>query len=261
MCPCSHRKSGKASSAALSSSGKKRVRFCTENLEQIHEIPHVSQFSQRHLTQCFYTAHEFACIAAENNTILKYMMIGGEGLRHVETSTSTTRGLEFKTLEGAEQKKIATLDGLCAVLLEQERQKQKHVVDEERIRQAYLAYTQVPAMAAVNQARRDARIHEEGIPQQHQQKTLAGKNLIKSLHFKKNFNINDDIQSTATTLISSETASDSFAGGGDGTRKKSIVRRLLKGSRLFPTSKSKKQLSVTGSNTSETIFSSYQYYG
>jgi hypothetical protein len=220
----------------------KRVQFSPES-PQVMEIPHASQFSHRHLTSCFYTVEEFAYITAENNTILKYMMIGGAGIHNVETSSSTTRGLECKTLEGAEQKKIATLDGLCAVLLEQERQKQKNVFDDERIRQAYVAYTQVPAMSALKQGRLDAAQCYEGLRQQPRQPPLSksGKGLQKSSrHFGRNYFSNDsyDMQSTGTTLVSDETASESCNGGpgGYGSVKKtrSIVRRLLQGSLLFP---------------------------
>jgi hypothetical protein len=219
----------------------KQVQFSNDS-PQVIEIPHSSQFSNRHLTSCFYTTEEFAYITAENNTILKCMMIGGEGIRHVETSSSTTRGLECKTLEGAEQKKIATLDGLCAVLLEQERQKQKNVVDDERIRQAYLAYTQVPAMAALKQGRLDAAQTYNGSQKHHQRQNSKTCKLLhkNSLSFGKNYSNNDyyDMQSTDTTLVSDDTASEScnngLGGHGSVRKTRSIVRRLLSGKRLFP---------------------------
>jgi hypothetical protein len=233
----------------------KRVRF-SDDLEQVRDITHVSQFSQRHLFQCFYRPEEYSYITAENNTILKFMMIGGEGIKQVETATSTTRGLECKTLEGAEQKKIATLDGLCAVLLEQERQKQKNVVDEERIRQAYLAYTQVPAMAALKQGRLDARIHEDALPASQK---AGGKGIVSRKSYFKNFS-NDDMQSTATTLVSDESNDGYYADGSRG-RSRSIVRRLLKGSRLFPSSSSKmhlkKQAAVDMNSSSSNPISHY----
>jgi hypothetical protein len=205
------------------------------------------------LTSCFYTTEEFSYITAENNTILKYMMIGGAGIQQVETLSSTTRGLECKTLEGAEQKKIATLDGLCAVLLEQERQKQKNMVDEERIRQAYLAYTQVPAMAALKQGRLDA-AQCYGGSQKQLSLSKSGRGIQKkSLSLGKNHFNNEcyEMQSTDTTLLSEESASESynssFGGRSSVNKTRSIVRRLLKGRQLF-TNKNNMQKQKHGSN-------------
>ena len=169
-------------------------------------------------------------ISQENNNILKFMMIGGEGIKHVETAVSTTRGLESKTLEGAEHKKISILDGLCAVLLEQERQRQKDVVDEEKIREAYLAYTQVPAMIALKQGKLDSRAADNVA----EAFGAFGKN--GSGGKKKAF----DLQSTDTTLISDEFTTnggsseydDNGAMPGEGKKSRSIVKRLLKG-RMF----------------------------
>jgi hypothetical protein len=202
---------------------KKSVRFQKDqDLVTVHPITPRSQFTRQFIQQGWYNFEDYHMISQENNHILKCMMIGGEGIKHVETSESTTRGLESKTLEGAEHKKISILDGLCAVLLEQERQRQKDVVDEERIREAYLLYTQVPAMAALKQGKLDSRVESD----------CFGK-------FKKEKCF--DMQSTDTTLISDESATnaeslisgenDYMIDGGE-VKSRSIVKRLLKG-RIF----------------------------
>ena len=214
--------------AAPSKGTKKCVRF-QDHLLTVHPITPRSQFQKNQTASCYYNYDDYHMISQENNNILKFMMIGGEGIKHVETATSTTRGLECKTLEGAEHKKISILDGLCAVLLEQERQRQKDVVDEEKIREAYLAYTQVPAMMALKQGKLDSKSADNG------GEALGAFGKAGNGKKHKAF----DLQSTDTTLISDEFTSnggsvdgDCMMGGGDSKKGRSIVKRLLKG-RMF----------------------------
>jgi hypothetical protein len=82
-----------------------------QDLVTIHRITPRSQFTRKFIEQGWYNVEDYHMISQENNHILKCMMIGGEGIKHVEISKSTTRCLESKTLEGAEHKKISILGG------------------------------------------------------------------------------------------------------------------------------------------------------
>lgn len=242
------KKAVSASSSSSNSSKKIKKSVSFHHNTTVRPIPHSSQFTHKFKQNGWYSMEDYQEISSENNQILSHMMIGGQNmLKHVETSESTTRGLESRTLEGAEHKKISILDGLCAVLLEQERQRQKDEVNEERIREAYLQYTQVPAMAALKQGKLDARCgaSEGG---SHRSGGAGGK-LSKS--HKKDFS---DLESTDTTLISDETATmrsgesgDSMDGDGE-VKKRSMVRRLLKG-RLFTKNHRRKSASSSASSS------------
>ena len=101
-------------------------------------------------------------------------------------------------------------------------------VDEEKIREAYLAYTQVPAMMALKQGKLDSKSTDNG------GEALGAFGKAGNGKKHKAF----DLQSTDTTLISDEFTSNggSVDGdcmmGGDSKKGRSIVKRLLKG-RMF----------------------------
>jgi hypothetical protein len=70
----------------------------------------------------------------------------------------SSRGLESLTPVGARQKKILILDGMCAVFLEQERQRQQNTYNPHLIRNAYVAYSSEAAQAAAALGLRDQRV-------------------------------------------------------------------------------------------------------
>jgi hypothetical protein len=107
--------------------------------------------------------------------------------RHGSRMSECTRGLECKTPNGSMNKKIASLDGMCAVLLEQERQGQDGIRDAKRIRGAYVEMNQVYVKAAAEQGLQDSRYDEEKATKRYEDKRSPlkrGRGRIQRLLFK-----------------------------------------------------------------------------
>ena len=134
---------------------KKAVQFALEKDNKVHSLPSRHEYSYSERAKIWFTREE--------NTIMKYEMGRIVDLmeRHGNRMSECTRGLESKTRKGAMDKKIAALDGICAVLLEQERQRQEGIQDFGRIRSAYVEMNAVYVRAAVEQGLQDAQYNEE----------------------------------------------------------------------------------------------------
>lgn len=166
------------------SSSQKEVRFASESDNEEIAVPHRRQISTKQRAKIWLSANEYTAINDDARRVIAVMDDYGDSdgndhgtgfLRHGErqvpsssissqphrrhSSSLVTRGLESKTLHGAREKKIVVLDGLCAVLLEQEQQRQQGRCDPEDIRAAYLGYSFDAAVAAAKKGLQDAAAH------------------------------------------------------------------------------------------------------
>jgi hypothetical protein len=132
------------------------VRFALEEDNDIHTVPSRHEYSYEENAKIWLTREEYKIMKNETYRIVEAM----DSNRHPR-SRECTRGLEFKTEKGAMNKKIASLDGICAVLLAQEHQRQEGIHDVGRIRKAYIEMNEVYVRAAVEQGARDSRHAEE----------------------------------------------------------------------------------------------------
>jgi hypothetical protein len=132
------------------------VRFALERDNDVHTVPSRHEYSYEEKAKIWLTREEYKIMKNETYGIVQVM----DSNRHPR-SRECTRGLEFKTEKGAMNKKIAILDGICAVLLEQENQRQEGIHDARRIRKHYIEMNEVYVRAAAEQGSRDSRHAEE----------------------------------------------------------------------------------------------------
>jgi hypothetical protein len=132
------------------------VRFALEKDNDVHTIPSRHEYSYEEKAKIWLTREEYKIMKSETYRIVQVMDSNRQ-----PRSRECTRGLEFKTEKGAMNQKIASLDGICAVLLEQEQQRQEGIFNAGRIRMAYIEMNEVYVRAAAEQGSRDSRRAEE----------------------------------------------------------------------------------------------------
>ena len=121
-----------------------RVRFAEE--AEVHWIENRREYTYQERSKIWFTFEEFKII---QHTIERSIASS------LEAGIECPRGLESKTQDGYQKKKAASLDGICAVLLSQEQQRQHGYVDPLRIRVAYMEMNQVYVQEAIERAHRD----------------------------------------------------------------------------------------------------------
>jgi hypothetical protein len=140
------RKTGKGSSPISRS-----IRWSETN--EIHKIHHIDDMSDEQIAATWYAAKEYSEIKSAYQLTI-FMMEAGENITGDE---HTSRGLEYRTQEGAWARYENKRDAYNAVLDEQDRQWKVDKDDHEKIRQIYLKHSTKCANAAVVRALQDER--------------------------------------------------------------------------------------------------------
>jgi hypothetical protein len=102
----------------------------------VRECLHINNFTDDEVYNSWYKKQDFQKMKIGMNFILQKI---SNGSWTGETENETARGLEYRTREGATKRKVNKLNGLMAVLDEQERQWRGGMDDTEAIASAYIA--------------------------------------------------------------------------------------------------------------------------
>ncbi|KAL7570359.1 hypothetical protein ACA910_017199 [Epithemia clementina (nom. ined.)] len=129
----------------------KSVRFTEEN--EILEIPHLDDIPDSDVEAIWYSAKEYSDIKSSYQLTI-FMMESGEKISKEDTE-HTTRGLEYRTQEGAWARYENKRDAYNAVLDEQDRQWKVDKDDFDKLREIYLEHSTKCAQAAVVRALQD----------------------------------------------------------------------------------------------------------
>lgn len=122
-----------------------------EERNEVYPITHLDDIPEEEVNATWYDGNEYAEIK-QSYQLTIFMMEAGEQL-NVEEHTS--RGLEYRTQEGAWARYENKRDAYNAVLDEQDRQWQADQDDEEKISIIYLEHSTKCAVAAVERAKAD----------------------------------------------------------------------------------------------------------
>ena len=143
------------SSMEMKSNGKlplaKGVRWTEKN--EVFPIQHLDDMSDEEVFSIWYTSKEYSEIK-QSYQVTIFMMESGETITGDE---HTSRGLEYRTQEGAWARYENKRDAYNAVLDEQDRQWKVDKDDYEKIRQIYLKHSTKCANAAIVRALQDER--------------------------------------------------------------------------------------------------------
>jgi hypothetical protein len=125
-----------------------RVRFALEKDYQVYDVVHQYYTEEEHAS-LWWSREEYRETKKEAQAIVDALESNGR-------IVVCTRGLEQKTRDGSIQKRLAALDSICAVLMEQERQFQQGISGVELIRTAYLMITAKTTVEARERGAEDA---------------------------------------------------------------------------------------------------------
>ena len=129
----------------------KSFRFGEEN--EVFHITHLDDMTDEEIASIWYNAEEYSEIKSGYQMTI-FMMESGED---VDDDKHTSRGLEYRTQEGAWARYENKRDAYNAVLDEQDRQWKVDQDDFEKIRSIYLEHSSKCAEAAVRRASSDAK--------------------------------------------------------------------------------------------------------
>jgi hypothetical protein len=124
----------------------------------VRECLHINNFTDEEILNAWYKKQDFQRIKM---SFVHTVQQVANGTWPGDTEHETARGLEFRHREGAMKRKVNKLNGLMAVLDEQERQWQGGYDDDEAIASAYIAIS-AKALVAVRllAARDEAEVRE-----------------------------------------------------------------------------------------------------
>lgn len=108
---------------------QRSVRF-VEAATAVHEIPHIDDLSQQEVDDVWFTRSDYRRMKKEDEPIIKM-------LQSSTITPSHARGLENKCPMGAMQSRLAILDGISAVMQEQDRQIKVGRYDPDMMRSKY----------------------------------------------------------------------------------------------------------------------------
>lgn len=129
----------------------KSLRFADKN--EVFPIQHLDDMTDDEIFEIWYTSREYSEIKQAYQLTI-FMMESGEAITGDE---HTSRGLEYRTQEGAWARYENKRDAYNAVLDEQDRQWKIDKDDYEKIRQIYLKHSTKCANAAIVRALQDER--------------------------------------------------------------------------------------------------------
>jgi len=129
----------------------KSVKFADKN--EVFPIQHLDEMTDEEIFEIWYTSREYSEIKQAYQLTI-FMMESGETISGDE---HTSRGLEYRTQEGAWARYENKRDAYNAVLDEQDRQWKVDKDDYEKIRQIYLKHSTKCANAAIVRALQDER--------------------------------------------------------------------------------------------------------
>ena len=150
---------------------KKRARFALEKDYEVRFVPNRRDYNATERAEIWYQRQEFEEFRDEIQRIVSLMerksnsrhgryqrraVVGG-----VDQIQEYTRGLECQTKQGSVAKKVATLDGICAVLMEQDHQQSIGCFSVQAIRRRYIEMNFVHVEAALKQGQNDADYENE----------------------------------------------------------------------------------------------------
>lgn len=115
----------------------KKVRFNLDINEE-HPVEHIDDFDSELVNQIWYDKIDYDAFKNKMLPIIKQLM-KGESIP--ENSKQTTRGLEYRTRKGADERQQNKQAGVAAVLMEQLRQRNKGANDPVRIAEQYINVT------------------------------------------------------------------------------------------------------------------------
>ena len=105
---------------------------------KVHRIPHLSDLPEDVVASTWYNRSEFDAVKRSYQVTVRMIMKGHVFTSYDEdTNSHCTRGLEYRTKEGARFKQKVKLYAMLAVLDEQDRQRQAGVRDPESLSKAY----------------------------------------------------------------------------------------------------------------------------
>ncbi|EEC47486.1 predicted protein [Phaeodactylum tricornutum CCAP 1055/1] len=131
----------------------KSVKFSECN--ETFEVTHLDDMTNKEVADTWYDAKEYSAIKAGYQYTI-FLMEAGEKIPQ-DDPDNTTRGLEYRTQEGAWARYENKRDAYNAVLDEQDRQWKVDKDDEQRIRKIYLDHSTKCADAAVVRGVKDER--------------------------------------------------------------------------------------------------------
>ena len=133
----------------------KSIRFSEKN--QIFNVPHLDDIGEAAIAEIWYNASEYSEIKSSYQLTL-FMMENGE-LK--ETDEHTSRGLEYRTQQGAWARYENKRDAYNAVLDEQDRQWKADKDDHDALSRIYLHHSTKCAIAASERGDADAKEAKE----------------------------------------------------------------------------------------------------
>jgi len=114
---------------------KRKIRFNLKKNETF-EIPHIDDLKKEEIHDVWYQRDDYERMKIQFIPLIRKMM-KGEVIE--ENNQQTVRGLEFRTRDGAIRRQHNKLEGITTVIEEQDRQHNEDELDNEQLREAYLA--------------------------------------------------------------------------------------------------------------------------
>jgi hypothetical protein len=133
----------------------KSIRF--SDLNQTFDVPHLDDIGEEVIAEIWYNAAEYSEIKSSYQLTL-FMMENGE---LQETAEHTSRGLEYRTQQGAWARYENKRDAYNAVLDEQDRQWKADKDDHDALARIYLLHSTKCAVAAAERGDVDAKDAKE----------------------------------------------------------------------------------------------------
>lgn len=131
---------------------RKSVSFHETQLNHVLEIENLEQISEEERSMIWFSREEFNVIKNNYQEIILKMR-NKELLR--DTDEHCTRGLECRSKAGSKRRRDTQVNGLLAVLGEQERQQQDGLEEPETLAVMYRQFSYHSQQAATNMGRRD----------------------------------------------------------------------------------------------------------
>mmetsp|Transcript_4318 Transcript_4318/g.4761 ORF Transcript_4318/g.4761 Transcript_4318/m.4761 type:complete len:270 (+) Transcript_4318:147-956(+) len=118
----------------------------------VREVLHVNEYTDEEVYLSWYRRSDFQKMKQSFILIIQKLE---NGCWPGDTLHETARGLEHRTREGSQRRKLRKLKGLMAVLDEQERQWMERTKDVEKISRSYMRFTVTAIHAARVIAQKD----------------------------------------------------------------------------------------------------------